>query len=129
MERVTGIGGFFFRSRDPEALADWYFTNLGVRRAPATYAEPTWRQQPGPTVFAPVPAESEHLGPPENQWGINFRVRDLEVIVTQLRTSGIVVNVHREAYPNGRFADLQDLEGNSVQLWQPSGADAVKVQA
>lgn len=125
MEAVTGIGGFFFRAQDPEALAVWYSTHLGVSPAPATYAEPSWRQQPGPTVFAPMPAESEHLGPPEHQWGINFRVCDLDAIVAQLRRSGIAVEVHPEDYPNGRFADLRDLEGNPVQLWQPSGADAV----
>lgn len=125
MERVTGIGGFFFRANDPEGLTRWYETHLGIPGPPASYDERSWEQEPGPTFFAPFPADSEHFRRPEQQWAINFRVRDLDAMVAQLRGAGIDVEVHDETYPNGRFADLVDPESNPVQLWEPSGADMV----
>ena len=123
MERVTGIGGLFFRAADPEALGRWYDEHLGVAPPPASYDEPSWQQQKGSTVFAAMPQKSEHFGRAEQQWAVNFRVRDLDAMVAQLRAAGIEVQVHPEDYPNGRFADLVDPEGNPVQLWQPPGAD------
>ena len=119
MERVTGIGGFFFRARDPEALALWYQERLGVKTVPETYGEGAWRQQEGETVFAPFPLDSEMIGPSEHTWMINFRVDDLDAIVDQLRSAGEAVDVDPVRYPNGRFAELRDPEGNGIQLWQP----------
>lgn len=123
-QSVTGIGGVFFRSADPGGLARWYAEHLGVTEPPASYDELPWRQEGGFTVFAPMPAGSEHFGRSEQQWAINFRVRDLDAMVAQLRDAGVDVNLHDEVYPNGRFADLHDPEGNPIQLWQPAGAEA-----
>ena len=120
MERVTGIGGVFFKADDADVLGAWYAEHLGVGAPPGSYDEPDWEQEAGPTVFAPFGAdhsESPHLGP--TGWGVNFRVRDLDAMVAQLRSSGIEVEVDDERYPNGRFAQLHDPEGNAVQLWQP----------
>ena len=119
MERVTGIGGFFFRARDPEALTAWYEERLGVKPVPREYGEEPWRQEEGETVFAPFPQDSEMIGPPEHTWMINFRVADLDAIVEQLRSAGETVEVDPERYPNGRFAEVRDPEGNGIQLWQP----------
>lgn len=119
MERVTGIGGFFFRSRDPEGLARWYQDRLGVLTVPENYDEGAWRQQEGETVFAPFAQDSEMIGPPEHTWMINFRVDDLDAITAQLRDAGETVEVDPQRYPNGRFAELRDPEGNGIQLWQP----------
>jgi hypothetical protein len=71
------------------------------------------------TVFAPFPRRRAMIGPPEHSWMINFRVDDLDAIVTQLRTAGETVDVDPERYPNGLFAELSDPEGNRVRLWQP----------
>lgn len=125
VERVTGIGGVFFRARDPEALTRWYEEHLGVAAPPISYSERSWEQEAGPTVFAAFPADSEHFVRSQQQWAINFRVRDLAAMVAQLRAAGVGVEVHAEDYPNGRFADLLDPEGNPVQLWEPAGADGV----
>jgi len=86
VERVTGIGGFFFRAEDPEALANWYEERLGVDPVPQSYEQSPWRQQEGATAFG---------------------------------QAGETVSVHPERYPNGRFAELRDPEGNGIQLWQP----------
>jgi glyoxylase I family protein len=119
VQRVTGIGGFFFRARDPEALAIWYQERLGVKTAPTAYGEEPWRQEEGATVFAPFEQDSEMIGPPEHSWMINFRVDDLDAIVEQLQSAGETVAVDPERYPIGRFAQVSDPEGNRIQLWQP----------
>jgi glyoxylase I family protein len=119
MERVLGIGGFFFKARDANGLSRWYAEHLGVGAPLDSYDDPVWRPEAGPTVFAPFGEEhwrSPHLGPAG--WGINFRVRDLDAMVDQLRTAGIEVEIDPQEYPNGRFAQLHDAEGNAVQLWQ-----------
>ncbi|MFG6403780.1 VOC family protein [Microbacterium sp. P04] len=123
MERVTGIGGLFFRSDDPDGLTRWYAEMLGVDPAPTAYGEPSWHQSAGPTVFAAMSPESEHFTG-GRAWAVNFRVADLDAMVAQLREAGVLVVVDPAFYPNGRFADLHDPEGNPIQLWQPAGLDA-----
>lgn len=120
MERVSGIGGLFFRAKDPAALALWYAAHLGVSPVPTSYEDSPWRQEAGPTVFAPFPAETDYFGRPEQQWMVNFRVRDLDAMVAQLRATGVAVEIDPTAYPNGRFAHLEDPEGNRIELWQPA---------
>jgi len=122
-ERVQGIGGFFFRAKDPKKLAEWYETNLGVTRVPTDYDSPPWRTDAGTTVFAPFKEDTTYFGDRRFQWMINFRVRDLNKMAAQLRERGIAVEVDPEVYPNGRFARLSDPEGNPIQLWQPGGKD------
>ena len=117
MQRVTGIGGLFFRAKDPEALARWYKENLGIDLVPTDYGQKPWAQEAGPTAFAPFPRESDYF-PAERQWMVNFRVRDLDAMVKQLRGAKIEVTVDGEVYPNGRFARLYDPEGNAIELWE-----------
>ena len=118
-EKVTGIGGFFFRASDPKALAEWYERHLGINRTPATYGEQPWEQLAGATVFAPFRKDTRYFGADSLKWMINFRVRDLDAMVAQLRRAGIEVEVDGQMYPNGRFARLKDPEGNPIQLWEP----------
>jgi glyoxylase I family protein len=119
MERVTGIGGFFFRAKDPMALARWYRQHLGIDLVPTDYSQKPWSQETGPTVFAPFPNDTDYFGNTAQPWMINFRVRNLDVMVAQLRGANIEVRIDPEAYPNGRFARLQDPEGNPIELWEP----------
>jgi glyoxylase I family protein len=120
MERATGIGGFFFKCRDPQAMARWYRDHLGVDLVPESYDAKPWSQEAGPTAFAPFAEDSDYFGRPENLWMINFRVNDLDAMVAQLRTAGIELTCDAEQYPNGRFARLRDPEGNPIELWQPA---------
>ena len=119
MERVTGIGGLFFRAKDPAALGQWYKDTLGIDLVPADYSQKPWTQEAGPTVFAPFAIGTDYFGNMEKQWMINFRVRNLDAMVAQLRAMKIEVCVVLEPYPNGRFARLHDPEGNPVELWEP----------
>jgi len=123
MEKVTGIGGMFFRAKDPTSLKRWYEQHLGVTVTPADYEQRPWHQEAGPTAFEPFPADTSYFGRPGQAWMINFRVRDLAAMVTQLQAAGLEVTVDPESYPNGRFARLHDPEGNPVELWQPEGRD------
>lgn len=126
MQRVTGIGGFFFRSDTPGELAAWYNEHLGVNPTPQSYDDQPWMQEQGPTVFAPFEnneGTTAFFGGPQQMWMINFRVEDLDAMVAQLRASDIEVTVDPESYPNGRFAQLADPEGNAIQLWEPAGGE------
>ncbi len=123
MEKVTGIGGFFFRAKDPKALAKWYEDNFGINLVPTDYDTPAWRTEAGTTVFAPFKQDTDYFGDWRQQWMINFRVRDLKAMAAQLRANGSEVEVDPEEYPNGWFGKLNDPEGNPIQLWQPGGKD------
>jgi glyoxylase I family protein len=117
-----GIGGLFFRAKDPTALGQWYVENFGIDLVPTEYGGKSWSQEAGPTVFAPFPQDTDHFGKPDQQWMLNLRVRDLDAMVAQLRASGNEVSVVPEEFPNGRFARLQDPEGNPIELWEPKAA-------
>ena len=114
---VTGIGGLFFRSKDPRALGEWYLTHLGVGAPEGVWV---WNQQAGPTVFQPFKADSDYF-PAEKQWMMNFRVGDLDALLSQLSAAGIVAETRAEwDDPQvGRFARVHDPEGNPIELWEP----------
>lgn len=119
-ERVEGFGGFFFKAQDPKALARWYADHLGVGTTPEDYGQEAWQQAAGPTAFQPFPATTKYFGRAEQAFMLNFRVRNLDAMVAQLRRADIKVDVDPQTYPNGRFARLSDPEGNPIQLWQPA---------
>lgn len=119
MEKVTGIGGIFFRAKNPELVASWYEEHLGVSRIPKSDDATPWIQEAGATHFVPFEAETEYFGTKSQSWMINFRVNDLKAIVAQLRDAGIEVVLDTDIYPNGTFARLHDPEGNPIELWQP----------
>ncbi len=116
MEKVNGIGGVFFRAKDPEALSAWYKTHLGV-----DLSEGAWAQAAGPTVFAPFAADTDYFGRASQQWMINFRVADLDAMIAQLEAAGIAVttNPDWDSFV-GRFARIHDPEGNPIELWEPA---------
>lgn len=118
MAGVTGIGGFFFRSENPEALTRWYTEHFGVA---FTGGEP-WKQEAGHTVFAPFSNNTDYFAA-DKRWMINFRVDDLDAFTAQLEASGIEV-IRNEAWNSeaGRFARVHDPEGNAIELWQPGAA-------
>ena len=120
MEKVAGIGGFFFRAHDPKALAAWYEQHLGIALTPKSEGGSVWQQEAGPTAFTPFPETTKYFGDSSKVWMLNFRVHDLDKMVAQLRAAGIEVK-DPETYANiGRFARLHDPEGNPIELWQPS---------
>ena len=115
MEKVNGIGGVFFRARDPKALSSWYEKHLGVN-----HCDPVpWKQREGYTVFAPFARNTDYFGKYEQQWMINFRVDDLQAMTDQLQAAGIEVKTNPEWDSEvGKFARIYDPEGNPIELWQ-----------
>lgn len=114
MTGVTGIGGIFFRARDPEALGKWYADHLGV-----IIGEP-WPQAEGISVFSPFRADTDYW-PADKQWMLNLRVEGLDDLVIALQAAGIAVET-RAGWDDpaiGRFARIIDPEGNAVELWEP----------
>lgn len=119
MERVTGIGGLFFRAKNPAMPGQWYLDHFGVAVGPGDYDVKRWSKEAGPTVFAPFPHDTDYFGRADKEWMINLRVRDVDAMVRQLRAAKIDVAIDPEPYPNGRFARLSDPEGNPIELWEP----------
>ena len=117
MERVLGIGGYFMRAKDPAALGAWYRDVLGLDAD----EKGEWRQEAGPTVFATFDPDTGYFGSPSQQVMINFRVRDLDAMLAQLRANGAdVADEAQEMEGVGRFGWVTDPEGNRIELWQPA---------
>lgn len=112
---VNGIGGLFFRSRDPEARAAWYRDHLGIDAG----QDALWQQDAGMTVFAPFPADSDYFA--ADQFMLNLRVDDLSALVVGLEAAGVPVErrAEWEATEYGSFARVHDPEGLPIELWQP----------
>lgn len=123
MAKVVGLGGIFFRSRDPAALAAWYATHLGLDVNPAfggaMFNEDEAR--PGYTLWSPFAADTDYFGDRAQSCMINFRVDDLDGLLSQLRAAGVWVDEHTESGEFGRFGWVRDPEGTRVELWQPPG--------
>jgi glyoxylase I family protein len=122
-ERVAGIGGFFFRAKDPKALGLWYEQHLGISLTPSSSEDSVWQQEAGPTAFTPFKETSNYFGDPQKVWMLNFRVHDLDKMAAQLEAAGIAVKLDPTAYPYGRFARVHDPEANPIELWQPKAPE------
>ena len=122
---VLGIGGVFFRAKDPDALNQWYrdHLNVGAGCNPDA-AEPvdqwSWAAIGGPTVFAPFKADTDYF-PADKQYMLNLRVSEIDDLLAALRSSGVVVETKAEwdSPETGKFARIHDLDGNPIELWEP----------
>jgi len=115
-ECVRGIGGVFFRARDPQALVAWYAEHLGVPLSEGYVIFPESHD----THWVPFAADTDYW-PSEKQSMVNFTVRDLDAMLEQLRAAGMPVDDRIEEHEFGRFGWATDPEGNRFELWQPSG--------
>ena len=126
--RVTGIGGVFFKAKDPGKLMSWYTTHLGVK--PESEGSSTtifrWREkdnmkQVGYTVWSIFPHDTKYFDPSAAPFMINFRVKNLDMLLEQLMREGVEVDDKREEYDYGKFGWIIDPEGNRIELWEPKG--------
>ena len=122
MKRVTGIGGVFFKAKDPEKLREWYRVHLGIESESWGFSF-QWQDDPQPdggtTAWSIFPDDTKYFEPSAKQFMINFRVEDLDALLTQLQAEGVEVPAKGEASEFGKFSWLMDPEGNRVELWQP----------
>ena len=127
MEKVTGVGGVFFKSRDPKELMRWYAEQLGVPveaygGATFRWEDPSHPQRKGATAFGLFADDSKYFAPSTSPFMLNFRVRDLDAMLAQLRAAGAQVDEKVEDTEYGRFGWVMDPDGNRVELWEPPGS-------
>lgn len=122
--RVLGIGGIFFKARDPDALRAWYRDRLGLEITEwgGVVFEPAITSpagRPGPTVWSVLPDDTNYFEPSSSPFMINYRVDDLDQVLAALRDEGCDVDERVETSENGRFGWVSDPEGNRLELWEP----------
>ncbi|WP_224826063.1 VOC family protein [Cognatishimia sp. MH4019] len=119
MVKVLGIGGVFFRSKDPKALAEWYKTHLGIAHSPTDPDMMPWTTQAGVTIFSPFADDTDYF-PADQSFMINFRVSDLDAAVQDLASAGVDSTDIMTMDGIGRFARIHDPEGRPIELWEPA---------
>ncbi len=123
MKRVTGIGGIFFKSEDPDRLYAWYEKHLGLKRNAQTQAVVFHSRddagKSAQTIWSLFPKETKYFEPSQAAFMLNYRVDDLDALIAALRAEGIEI-LGREDYDYGRFAWILDPEGNRIELWEPA---------
>lgn len=127
-KRITGIGGVFFKAKDPAKLMAWYHKHLGVR--PESNGSSSsifqWRERDDErkvayTVWAIFPRDTKYFDPSQSAFMINYRVQDLDRLLEQLKNEGVTVDEKREEYEYGKFGWITDPEGNRIELWEQKG--------
>lgn len=125
MKRVTGIGGIFFKCRDPKKMTEWYRQHLGLNTNPygATFewfegADSSTKAQ---TQWSPFPESTDYFEPSARDFMMNYRVENLEALVEVLKNEGVTIVDEIETYDYGKFVHILDAEGNKVELWEPAG--------
>lgn len=137
MERVLGLGGVFFKSKDPAMLSRWYVANLGLPGSPDGddgISLLRWQRTDPPnvvthTVWAPFPADTDYFQPSPAPFMVNFQVANLDAMLAQLRAAGVTVDDRVERSEYGDFGWCLDPEGNRIELWQPPAAKAELLQS
>ena len=127
MKKVTGISGVFFKCKDPNTLKEWYKTHLGVDAGPYGMSF-EWRREEDPTKkgttqWTPFPETTKSFEPSSKDFMINYRVENLEALVEELKAGGVTILDKIESYDFGKFVHIVDLEGNKVELWEPTDAE------
>ena len=123
MKRVTGIGGIFFKAKDPKELREWYRKHLGIESESWGGFAFQWKDDPradtGSTVWTIFPDNTKYFEPADRPFMINFRVADLISLLKQLREEGVEVDERAEESEFGKFGWVMDPEGNRIELWEP----------
>lgn len=124
MKKVTGIGGIFFKSKDPEKIKEWYKTHLGLNTdqygAGFRWFEADDPSKKGFTQWSPFDEKTEYFNPSQREFMINYRVDNLEALVEELKKAGVIIVDSIETYEYGKFIHIMDIEGNKVELWEPN---------
>jgi catechol 2,3-dioxygenase-like lactoylglutathione lyase family enzyme len=124
MKRVTGIGGIFFKSKDPKALGAWYKKHLGIEVEEWGGATFRWNGADNPegggtTAWCPFSSDTGYFAPSFAPFMVNYRVDDLHALLAALRAEGVQVEEKVEESEYGKFGWVNDPEGNKLELWQP----------
>lgn len=129
--KVTGIGGIFFKCKDPKKMRDWYQMHLGLKTNQyGTVFE--WRQaidstKKGYSQWSPFSEKTKYFEPSTKEFMINYRVADLNRLVKQLKKEGVTITDSIESVEYGKFVHIMDIEGNKIELWEPNDVEFEKL--
>jgi len=121
--RITGVGGVFFKCRNPDKMRKWYNSNFGL--SDDQYGHPfVWKKKDDPkkngyTVWNPFDDKSDYFKPSNQKYMINYRVENLEDLIADLRKKGVTIVDEIETFDYGKFGWILDPEGNKIELWEP----------
>ena len=131
MKRVTGIGGVFFKCKNPAAVRTWYQTHLGLNTndygAVFEWYQGNDSTRKGFTQWSPFKETTNYFAPSAKDFMINYRVENLEALVTQLKKEGVTLTDTIETYDYGKFVHILDIEGNKIELWEPNDKEYEKL--
>ncbi|HET6245493.1 MAG: VOC family protein [Bacteroidetes bacterium] len=131
MKKVTGIGGIFFKSKDPQKMKEWYKTHLGLDTDEyGTNFE--WGQGADPlkkgfTQWSPFAETTKYFEPSTKEFMINYRVENIEALVEELKKEGVTITDTIETFEYGKFVHILDVEGNKIELWEPNDFEYDKI--
>ncbi len=131
MKKVTGIGGIFFKCKDPHKMNEWYQTHLGINTSQYG-AVFEWRHgadssKKGFTTWSPFSEKTKYFEPSTKDFMINYRVENLEALVEQLKMEGVTIADKIETVEYGKFVHILDVEGNKIELWEPNDIEYEKL--
>ncbi|MES2893804.1 MAG: VOC family protein [Bacteroidota bacterium] len=131
LKKATGIGGIFFKCKDPKKVREWYKKHLGLQTNDYG-AVFEWRQgadstRKGYTQWSPFSERTKYFEPSTKDFMINYRVENLEALVEQLRKDSVVIEDKIESFEYGKFVHIMDLEGNKLELWEPNDIEYEKL--
>ncbi|MGI6222928.1 MAG: VOC family protein [Prevotella sp.] len=124
MAKVTGIGGVFFKCKDPAKMKQWYKDNLGIESDAYGHTFKWYEEKNsnkvGRTVWSPFPDKTDYFGDSGQQMMLNYRVNNIEQLVKDLQAKGVKIVDKIESYEGiGKFVHILDAEGNRIELWEP----------
>jgi predicted enzyme related to lactoylglutathione lyase len=130
-KKVTGIGGIFFKCKDPKQMREWYKTHLGINtnKYGAVFE---WRQaadssKKGFSQWSTFSEKTKYFEPSTKEFMVNYRVENLQALVAQLKNEGVTITDTIEAYNYGKFVHIMDMEGNKIELWEPNDSEYEKM--
>lgn len=130
-KKVTGIGGIFFKCKDPKKVREWYRANLGLNTNPyGSVFE--WRQatdstKKGYSQWSPFSEKTKYFEPSTKDFMINYRVADLDRLVKELKKDGVTITDSVQTVEYGKFVHIMDIEGNKIELWEPNDIEYEKL--
>lgn len=123
MKKVTGVGGIFFKTKDPEKMKEWYNKNLGLVTneygSVFEFRESDKPENKAYSVWSPFKDDTDYFQPSEKEFMINYRVENIEALVEELQKSGVTICDEIETYEYGKFVHILDPENNKIELWEP----------
>ena len=133
IKKVTGIGGIFFKCKEPKKVREWYQSHLGlnINQFGAVFE---WYQgadstKKGFSQWSPFKEATKYFEPSTKEFMINYRVENLETLVNELKKEGVTVTDTIETYNYGKFVHIMDIEGNKIELWEPNDVEYEKLGA